>query len=115
MFRIKHKVTKHLSTLCVYKLHVVILNNTLHEILMKDLSSFAPSRAIWHEKRLIMLSNKVISHVRGRSVAGDGALLVKDFACHLPVGDERNSAWSNFQGEETAIDFGKFSESVVLC
>lgn len=62
-----------------------------------------------------MFSNKVISHVRGWSVAGDGALLVKDFACNLPVSDEGDSAWSNFHGEETTIYFGKFSESVALC
>lgn len=62
-----------------------------------------------------MVSNKVISHVRGRSVTGDGALLVEDFACDLPVSDEGESAWSNFQSEETTIDFGKLSKSVISC
>jgi len=74
--RIREEVVNHLDCLCMLNMDVLLLTDRFHEILMNELSDFAPLFAIIHDQKVVSLSDQT-SHQRGWPIAVYVALSVQ--------------------------------------
>ena len=81
------KVVHHLDRLGVLCRQMILLNDSLHEVLMDQLSEGPPELAILHHQQVVAARHQIMRDIRWRSVAVFGASFVQKFlddptVCH---------------------------------